>query len=148
MIGNIFWGFIIPWVFGFWLYKQDKKLILLIVPLSVTLSFIINLFGFHFGFWSFTPILKTKELSVFPLNVGLYPMLSSYLIYLIQKNKLHPYILVFIFALCTTLFEYIELFFEKVAYGHGWNIFWTFWSYVLPYFIIYRYHVALKKLGI
>ncbi|KIV55535.1 membrane protein, partial [Aneurinibacillus migulanus] len=62
--------------------------------------------------------------------------------------KIRPYAIILIFSLATTLLEYVMLVFGKVSYGQNWNILWTFWSYVLPYFIIYRYYIALKKLGL
>ncbi|CEH31855.1 hypothetical protein AM501_07915 [Aneurinibacillus migulanus] len=148
MLGNIFLGFVIPWIFGIWLYNKDKKTVLLIAPLGTMLAYTINLFGFYFGFWNFKPVLKIKLLSSFPFDVGLYPVLSSYLIYFIQKEDIRPYASILIFSLATTLFEYVMLVFGKVSYGQNWNTFWTFWSYVLPYFVIYRYYIALKRLGL
>jgi hypothetical protein len=148
MLANIFFGFIIPWMFGIWLYKKDKKTVLLVSPLGAVLAYTFNLFGNHFELWSYKPALKTQQLSEFPLDIGLYPVISSYLVHSIQKSIAKPYSLILIFSLATTILEYGTLVFGRISYNHGWNIFWTFWSYVLPYFIIYRYYIALKKLNV
>ncbi|MMZ56955.1 hypothetical protein D1872_188670 [compost metagenome] len=148
MIINILFGFIIPWIFGMWLYKKDKKIVLIIAPLGSVLSYTFNLLGHHLELWSFKPILKTKQLSAFPLDIGLYPVISSYLIYLVQKRVANPYLILLIFSLVTTFLEYSALVFGGVSYNHDWNIFWTFWSYALPYFIIYRFYIELKKIKV
>jgi len=58
MLTNIILGFIIPWVFGAFLYVKDKKVILTMFPIGATISYTINYFGFHFVFWHITPIMK------------------------------------------------------------------------------------------
>jgi hypothetical protein len=148
MVTNIVLGFIIPWIFGIYLYKKNKKIILLISPFASVTAFLSNLFGFYFGFWHVTPILKEETLTVLPMCIGLYSVLGSYLIYFIQKKKITPTVLILLFSVFTTLFELFFVLTGKVIYENGWNIYWTFISYLIPYIIGYWYYLALKRLHV
>lgn len=52
---NIIIGFIIPWIFGIWLYKRNPKVVLLIAPIGIAIAFLINEWGIDY-FWQFEPI--------------------------------------------------------------------------------------------
>jgi len=53
-----------------------------------------------------------------------------------------------IFTVITTFAEYLGLIFGLVTYDNGWNIVWTFLSYMPPYLTGYCYYYQLKKIGI
>jgi hypothetical protein len=73
-------GFIVPWIFGIILYKKEPIIVLLSVPVGITVAFILNECGSNY-FWQFKPIFRDVSLSALPLNIGFYPVLSSFLIY-------------------------------------------------------------------
>jgi hypothetical protein len=108
------------------------------------LAFTVNQWGFYFEFWDVTPILKDETASAIPFNLGIYPVLASFMIYLIQEKKRSPFFSIFIITLFTTFFELVTLVTGKVIYHNGWNIFWTFISYLIPYWITFVYYKILR----
>jgi len=56
--------------------------------------------------------------------------------------------MILIFSILTTATEGAALILDKVHYENGWNILWTFLSYLTPYSICYCYYLKLKKLKI
>ena len=148
MFFNTIFIFVIPWIIGiFHLYKKDKLLIPLIGSFFSVIAFTINELCFYFGFWEVVPFPNQKTLSALPFNLGIYPILASYLIFFIKKNK-NPYLVVLLITLFTTFLEMIFVFWGRVTYGNGWNIFFTFLSYMFPYTLVYWYYVYLKKLNV
>ena len=141
-------AFIIPWIIGLLhLHPRDKKLIPLGAPFGAAASFLINELGFYFGFWEVHPFPTPKTIAALPFNLGLFPILGCYMIFFIKKRMTHPYFVVFLTTLFTTIFEFILVLLGKVTYGNGWNILWTFISYLVPYlsaYWFYRYLVKLK----
>ncbi|SMQ86934.1 hypothetical protein SAMN05444673_7016 [Bacillus sp. OV166] len=148
MFFNIILVFVIPWIVGLLhLYKQDKVLIPVIGSFFSVIAFTINEFGFYFGFWEVLPSFNQKTLSALPFNLGLYPILASYLIYFIKKYK-YPYLVLLLMTIFTTLIEMIFSYFGRVIYSNGWNNIWTFCSYMFPYILVYWFYTYLKKLKI
>ncbi|WP_279626114.1 CBO0543 family protein [Halobacillus dabanensis] len=138
-------AFVLPWTFGILhLYRKDKKVIPLIGSIFSIMAFIINEMGLYFGFWEVAPFPKQKTLSVIPFNMGVYPILASYLIFFI-KCKGNPYIIILLMTLFTTALECIYVLLGRVVYGNGWNLLYTFISYLIPYIIIYQYHLFLSR---
>lgn len=144
MIINIILGFIIPWIFGVILYYKDKKIILTIGPISSILAYTINEFCFHLNFWRLVPVNFNDDITSVSVNLGLYPILGCYLIYYISKKRINSYLVILIFAISTTVGEYFGFLFKLVTYGNGWNIGWTFLSYIIPYLLIYWYYLKLR----
>ncbi|WP_337193749.1 CBO0543 family protein [Halobacillus litoralis] len=145
MVLNTILAFVLPWIVAvLHLYRKDKVVIPLIGSFFSVMAFFINDIGFYFGFWEVAPFPKQKSLSVIPFNIGLYPILASYLIYFIKRNG-SPYLVILLMTLFTTILEGIYVFSERVVYGNGWNLFFTFFSYLIPYIIIYRYHIFLSR---
>lgn len=144
MILNIILGFIIPWIFGIMLYFKDKKTVLIIAPFSSILAYIINEFCFHYNFWRVIPINVNDDYTSISVNLGLYSVLGCYLIYCISRKYLKPYLIILIFTVATTALEYLGLLFHLVIYANGWNIGWTFLSYLIPYLLIYCYYLDLR----
>ena len=147
MIANFIVAFIFPWILTLVLYFKDKRVVLTIVPLQSTLAYSINAVGFHYGYWDLYPF-DHKGIVHMPFDIGIYPMLSAWMIYYISKVKYNPYIVVFIFSILTTGIEGIGVLLGRVIYGRGWNVGWTLISYTIPYIINYRYYLCLKSLGV
>lgn len=91
MLTNIILGFIILWVFGAFLYVKDKKVILTMFPIGAAISYTINYFGFHFGFWHLTPILKDESMSALPLDLGLFALFPCFLVFELRHIKVSSY---------------------------------------------------------
>lgn len=144
---NIILGFIIPWFFGIILYKKDKKTLLVIAPFMSVWGFILNTALFYLNFNRIVPLIN-DDITTMTLNLGLYPILGCYLIYYIQIKKTSPYIIILIFTFMTTAAEYLGLMFGLVTYDNGWNIGWTFLSYIPPYLTGYWYYCKLRKIGV
>lgn len=145
MLLNIAVGFLIPWIFGTYLFRKDKRFMLLIGPLASVFTFIIIDFGEQFGVWNLYPFEMDNSIAALPFCLGLYPINASYMIYLIHTKKISQYWSVLIFTFVTTIEEGIGLIMGRVIYDNGWNIFWTFISYLIPYLICYYYYQVLLK---
>ncbi|MFL0194558.1 CBO0543 family protein [Clostridium sp. WILCCON 0269] len=148
MILNIILGFIIPWIFGTVLYFKNKRIVLIIAPFSSILAYTVNEFCFHLNFWRLAPLNIQDDYTSTSVNLGLYPILGCCLIYCIWRNRINPYLIVFIFALGTTTFEYAGFLLKLVTYGNGWNIGWSFISYFIPYLLLCLYYLKLKAIKV
>lgn len=148
MLFNIIVGFLIPWVFGIYLYRKSRIIVFLISPITVTIAGLINDIGYHLDFWDFTPLIENDEtLSALPLDLGLYPVMAGYMIYWIRANNRHALLKIGCFCLATTALEYLAFIFGKVEYSNHWTIGWTFVSYMLAYGLVYLYYRLLIRYG-
>lgn len=144
MIFNIIIGFLIPWILGIYIYIKEKRLFLVIYPFGCTVSYTISMIGFYFKFWGIVPY-KYGIFASMPVNLGLYPILGTYLVFLIYKGIGKPYYLILAFSLLTTGFEYLMLIFKKGMYGNSWNLFWTFILYLAAYISAYCFYYLVRS---
>lgn len=147
MTFNIIIGFLIPWIFGIYIYIKEKRLFLVIYPFGCTVSYTINIIGFYFKFWSIAPY-RYGVFSSLPLNLGLYPIVGTYFVFLLNRRVGKSYYLILIFSLLTTCFEYLMLILKKGIYGAGWNLFWTFVSYLAAYILAYCFYRLVRSKSI
>ena len=80
-----------------------------------------------------------------PLNLGIYPVLSILMIDFIRKSRFNI-LWVTIFSLFTTLAEYSAVLLGKAKYYNGWNNIKTFFSYFIPYYLVYKYNQWTNKI--
>lgn len=147
MLINTIFGFILPWaVIGTYLYKKDNRIIFLIVPFSSAIAYSVDAIGFYYKFWSLTPV-KYNDLSALPTDLGYFALIGGLLIYAVKKYVLNDYLVLLIFSIATTVFEYIFVLAGEIIYGNGWNVFWTFFSYIIPYSLVYFFYLTLKTYG-
>ncbi len=148
MILHLFLVFLIPWIICLMhLYKKDKMLFFLVAPFFSIVAYLMNTLGFYFDFWEVLPFPQQKSFATLPFDVGIYPVLSCYCIYFIKKmNK--PFLVLLLMTLLTTFLEGIFVFFDRVIYRNGWNIYFTFFSYLLPYLFLYGYYRFLLKISV
>ncbi|AKC61303.1 hypothetical protein A0J52_16170 [Clostridium sporogenes] len=147
MLFNIIIAFIIPWISGIVFYFKDRKVLFTIAPFQSVIAYTVNSLGFFYNFWSIYPQQYGKFATI-PYDLGIYPILSVYLIHYINKSKINPYILVFIATIFTTSLEWLGILSGKIFYSNGWNIGFTFISYLLPYLINYWFYTQLKKMNV
>jgi hypothetical protein len=144
MLLNIIIGFIIPWLFASFIYFRDRKILFIIAPFASVLSYAINSTAMFLGLWKLYPFEFGKD-STIPFDLGLYPVLASYLIYLANKSRINNWAVITIITTFTTLLEWLGLLLGRVVYGNGWNLAFTFFSYLIPYLLIYWFYLGLKK---
>ncbi|MBI6873281.1 CBO0543 family protein [Clostridium aciditolerans] len=144
MILNIIAGFIIPWLTGIILYSKDKRLLLITAPFQSSMAFAINVIGYNKNYWNLYPF-ELEHISAIPFDTGLYPILGVWMLYLIKTSKLNAYFIILFFTIATTFLEFLGIVTGRVFYAHGWNIFYTFLSYLLPYVLAYLYYLCLKN---
>lgn len=148
VLTNIILGFIIPWIFGIWLFQKHKAIVATIAPFTAVIATKVNMILIFLDFYHLTPVYEHEEsLSTIPFDIGLYAVLASWMVYLIWK-KGKPLLFIFLFGVLTTLIEWIGILFGKVLYYNGWTLFLTFWSYFIPYSLVFFYYTFLKKLEI
>lgn len=105
-----------------------------------------NTIGFYFNFWNMKPYIQANEaIAGMPFDFGIYPVISSFMVYTISRVSIHPIYIIILFSLLTTLFEYIVFLLKIVSYDNNWTIGWTFISYLLAYIYIAIYAKLLSK---
>ncbi|MGH4051257.1 MAG: CBO0543 family protein [Clostridium sp.] len=147
MILNILVGFIIPWVFGIILYFKDKKIVLIIAPFASMLAYTVDE-CFHLEFWSLAPFNINDDYTSLSVQLGLFSILGCYMIYYITKNMINAYFIIMFFTVITTILEYLGVLFNVVSYRNGWNIGWTFLSYLIPYLLVYWFYIKMRDLKV
>jgi hypothetical protein len=80
LFANIFFGFLLSWLFGIYLIKRDKHTLVTIAPTMAAIAFIFNEVGFYLGWWHLQPE-KLEPLCALPFNLGLYPVLGAYMVH-------------------------------------------------------------------
>lgn len=147
MLFNIIVGFIIPWISGIVFYFKDRKILFIIAPFQSVIAFTIDSIAYFYRFWSIWPH-EYSKFSTMPYDLGVYPILSVYLIHYINKGKFNPYILIIIATIFTTLLEWFGILTGRILYFNGWNLVLTFISYLIPYFLNYWFYIQLKKMKV
>ncbi|WP_375541041.1 CBO0543 family protein [Paenibacillus tyrfis] len=130
----------------FYLIKKDIGTLLTIAPISALIALIINEIGMYRNWWYFAPI-HMLSISTIPFDVGLYPISGSYMIHCIKHYRKNAFRMITIFALLLTCLECIFIFFNRVTYGNGWNIGWTFVSYEVSFALVYGYFRILSQIN-
>lgn len=145
MLINIFLGLIIPCVILIYLFRKKPAIIALMYPLGIAIAFISNDWGFRL-FWEVAPTYENNpSLSTFPFNIGYFPMLSSLFGYIKLKNSFNPHLLILLFTTSSTSLEFIAICSGKISYLNGWNICFTFFVYLIGFFVASSYINILKK---
>ncbi|MBD2871789.1 hypothetical protein [Paenibacillus arenilitoris] len=146
MLFNYFWGLIVPWLFGIYMARKVPKILLLIFPVGIVISHTINDWGIHERYWIFAPVKENNEsVAALPLDLGLYAILAASLIWAIHARKRGSLLIILLFSLGTTLLECFGLLIGRVWYDNGWNVGWTYLSYVFAYYLVYFYYLLLKR---
>lgn len=147
MLLNIVIGLIIPWIIGIFLYFKEKELLLTTFPFASSLALVINAWGFNRNYWNLYPF-ECEHISDIPFDIGLYPIIGVYMLYFIRHTKLKPYFIISYAILLTTFLEFLGVLSGRVFYANGWNLLYTFFSYIFPYIIFYYFYLYLIKLKI
>lgn len=145
MLLNTILGFVIPWIMAIIIFK-DRKFLLWIALISSTLAFPTNELGFHQKMWNSYPF-ELEYISSIPLNLGLFALYPHYFITAIEKYRVSPIIAIGASGLLMMLAEYIGKLIGWVVYDNGWNLLFTYLSYLFDSIIIYLAYRKLKKVG-
>lgn len=138
MIFNLF-CLLLPWGI-FLIHLKNRPFLtlehlLIIGSFSALIASLINEVGYSLKFWSIKPF-EYRVLSMLPYDLGIYTILGVYLVYFIKIFRSPSFLIVSI-TLITTLFELVLYKFEWIIYSNGWNIFFTFLSYLLAYSLVF-----------
>ncbi|MGE7650749.1 CBO0543 family protein [Peribacillus frigoritolerans] len=138
MLFHIIVGFILPWVLGLYLFRNQTRLFIIFYPIGSTVSFLINEIGFTY-FWEmgnvFAPIWY---------DLGLYPIACCLFICSIHFKKMSTLPTFLVFTLGTNFLELLIVLLGKLEYRNGWNIYWSAVSYLLAYLIVYGYYQLVR----
>lgn len=145
MLFNFFTSFLLPWIVVIFILKINFKIILLIAPFASIVTHILNTITIAFDFVAVSPYSLETNFASIPMVLGIIPAISTVLIHLIKK---HGFVIgwIFIFALCTALFEWGLLSLGFIRYYNGWSIIWTFMTYIIGYSMVYGYYKILNRL--
>lgn len=139
MLFHIMVGFILPWVLGFYLFRNQTMLFIIFYPMGSATSFLINEIGSTY-FWK-----MDKVLALIWYDLGLYPIACCLFICGILLKKMSTLITLLVFTLGTNFLELLTVLLGKLEYQNGWNIYWSIVSYLLAYLIVYGYYKLVSK---
>ncbi|MFC3801209.1 CBO0543 family protein [Cohnella sp. GCM10012308] len=139
MVINWIIGFIIPWLCLALIPVPNKRnLCLRVGPIGSLIAFLFNDIFVRYGFWIAKPITDANEsFSTLPFNLGLYPVWGIFLVYFIERRTWSPIFVIFFCSLGITFAEWILVKLKWILYGNGWNIGWTYCSYLVAFTIVY-----------
>lgn len=141
---NVLLGLLIPWVILIYFYKKSPLLVILMYPLGVTISFVANDWGFLL-FWEVEPVYNNPSLSAIPISVGYFPLITALFAYIREKKAIDTWKLILLFSILTTFIELLVLWSGKIHYYNGWNILWTYFTYLAGFVVVNVYIKVLKK---
>ncbi|MCM3673262.1 hypothetical protein M3699_05055 [Peribacillus simplex] len=144
MLFHIIVGFILPWILGIYLFRNQTRLFITFFPIGVAVATLINDIGFNY-FWEMDKNFKDLSLPSIPYNLGLYPTLCCLFICSIHYKKMSTLITFLVFSLVTSFFESLIVLLGKLEYRNEWNIYWSAVSYLMAYLIIYGYYKLVRK---
>ncbi|WP_433921031.1 hypothetical protein [Paenibacillus taichungensis] len=138
LLWNIVLGFIIPVVIGGWILRKNLNILIVFYPLGVATSAFINSVGFNF-FWNILPNTNNQSYAALPMDLGILPdfWLSDDVHHSCKGIKSWPVIL--LTSVILTLMEWFAKESGKILYFNGWNIYWTFLSYLVPLILVFSY---------
>jgi hypothetical protein len=145
MLFHIIVGFILPWVLGVYLFRNQTRLFITFFPIGVAVATLINDIGFNY-FWEMDKNFKDLSLPSIPYNLGLYPILCCLFICSIHYKKMSTLITFLVFTLGTSFLESLIVLLGKLEYRNEWNIYWSSVSYLMAYLILYGYYKLVRKL--
>ncbi|MNB76956.1 hypothetical protein D3C75_236300 [compost metagenome] len=144
MIINVYFyilaAFILPWCICIYFLKKKPLLFVIYIPIVTSIAMLMNIIGFHYDFWKIEPY----DIAALPFDFGIYPVLGCFMINSINSKKHTIFIILFFYSLSTTLMEYGAFCIGIVEYGNGWNIGWTFVSYIVAYTGVIMYSMAIN----
>ncbi|MBS4538946.1 hypothetical protein GOQ27_10745 [Clostridium sp. D2Q-11] len=144
MVFNYVFGLGFSWILMYLIYRKDKKVVLFIFPFSSLIAHTVNAFGFYLKFWTLTPV-KWHSFAALPFDLGYFSLIGVFFIYLARNHKkLSPFLILIILSLIATALEAVFLLSGKIIYYPRWNLLFTFFSYLIPYGIVYGYYTHIK----
>lgn len=144
MLINVLIGWVLPWIIAGYFLRKDLSIIVQMAPLASVIAFAFNEVGYHFRLWTVTPV-EAGILSFLPYNLGIFPVIPCLLIYTTRRTSLSPMLLILLFTGLKTLLESCLLLIEKVNYDHGWNLAWTFVSYLIACSLSYGGYLIVES---
>ncbi|WP_405115501.1 CBO0543 family protein [Paenibacillus sp. FSL K6-1217] len=147
MVVNVIIGWVLPWLVGSFFIRKDKFVFLHIGPFASVIAFIFDEIGHHMRWWSITPA-GAGILAFIPYNLGVFPVISCLLLYTVRRSSVNPWLLIPLFSTGKTMFELSLVLAGKVTYDRGWNIGWTYVSYVLACSLCYGWYRCFWSRGI
>ncbi|TGB03678.1 hypothetical protein [Halobacillus salinus] len=142
---NFIVGFIIPWSIAIILCRRAPVLFLTVAPLISLISVTCNQIGMALGWWTLDPQTDLLIFNSINIDFGFNPASAVIFTYLIHFRKWKRWSVYLLFILLLNGAEMIALFFDKVAYGPGWNIPFTFITYAAGLVVLDGYFSLFKK---
>ncbi|MFC7322569.1 hypothetical protein [Halobacillus campisalis] len=145
---NIIAGFIIPWIFGIYMYRKAPEIFFTTAPITALIAVTCNQAGIHLGLWEVHHMPKVTLADSIFLDLGIFTIAGSSFTYFLAYKKKNRYLLLTLFTLGMTSLEYLSIVMEIVSYSDKWNIFYTFLMYAAGFLTLYFISKKLVKLGV
>ncbi|WHH60603.1 CBO0543 family protein [Petroclostridium sp. X23] len=129
--------FVFPWIaFSILADKRRIKQLFISGTFASLIALFVNLIEDTYNWWKFPKELNPHTDVTFFADIGLYPVQAMLLIQHLPKNRRLWVFYVLGLALFNTLGEYTLINLGEEIYLNGWNIYWTFVSYFVPFGLV------------
>lgn len=145
MLLNWLIGFFLPLMLGFKLILQERKLFFAFYPMVAAIACASDDLGFEY-FWHFYPNFDESSYSSLPFNLGIFPIVTCAMLHFIYNKNIKTWLAILASTVLLTSSEWILKMLGMVTYFNGWNIGYTFLSYLLPSLAAYFYAVMFFRI--
>ncbi|OAB29597.1 hypothetical protein [Paenibacillus macquariensis] len=143
MLTNIIFGFILPWIFGCYLFKRNLSFVLHVSTIAALIAFLFNDIG-HFMDWWYVLPKNYGTLSFIPYNLGVFAVIPVFALYQINNGG-RTWLIIPLASFLLTIFEGLLVITGKVVYSSGWNLGWTYISYLIALIALYVIYSLTKS---
>lgn len=143
MLTNIILGFILPWIFGSYLFWKNLSYVLHASTIAALIAFLSNDIGYFMNWWYALPK-DYGTLSFIPYNFGVFAVIPVFALYLINNGG-RTWLIIPLASLLLTIFEGLLVITGKVVYSSGWNLGWTYISYLISLMALYVIYSLTKS---
>lgn len=129
MLTNILLGFIFPWVVGINYFRRNLSFVLHVSTIAALIAFLFNDIGYFMKWWYVEPK-SYGTLSFIPYNLGVIAIIPVFAMYHINNGR-RIWMTIPLASLLLTILEGLLLLTGEVVYSSGWNLGWTYISYLI-----------------
>lgn len=144
---NFVIGFFIPWILGLFIFFKYRTLLLSAAPIGSIASFVVNSWGYYNNYWKVYPF-ELSNFSSVPFELGFFPILTVCSILLIQFHRSHIYLVLVFLSGVTTILEWLGMLIGRIVYSNGWNIIFTYISYLATSILSYWFYLKFRKIRV
>lgn len=137
-------GFVTPWVLSLFIVKRKEWLtVFVMAPFASIMGMTLDRMWFHLGYGAFHPN-PTSSMDAIPCELGVFPVFVSIFVIFTERYR-RKWLFLCIFTTIVTLWEGFGILIGVVEYKNGWNLFETYVTYFVGFWVsFYWYELWLR----